>query len=262
MVLPYINMNPPQVYTCSPSWNPLPPRSPYHPSGSSYCTSPKHPVSCIESGLVIHFICDIIHVSMPFSQIIPPSPTDSKRLFYTSVSLLLSHIQGCRYHLSKFHIYALIYYIGEGNGNPLQYSRWRIPGMGEPGGLLSMGSCRVGHDWSDLAAPFNNITEWNDLLNMNNCTSFKSSFGDKVVCEYSSYIARCHSNTKFYDFMFQRFCILLVSLTFFIKKTVFTSLRYTRTLIFHFLFCSLKRQGKSLKLRVLIMRPKVSSTHE
>ena len=29
---------------------------------------------------------------------------------------------------------------------------WRIPGMGEPGGLLSMGSHRVGHDWSDLEA--------------------------------------------------------------------------------------------------------------
>ena len=29
---------------------------------------------------------------------------------------------------------------------------WRIPGIGEPGGLLSMGSHRVGHDWSDLAA--------------------------------------------------------------------------------------------------------------
>ena len=51
---------------------------------------------------------------MPFSQIIPPfpSPTESKRLFYTSVSLLLSHVQGYRYHLSKFHIYALVYFIG------------------------------------------------------------------------------------------------------------------------------------------------------
>jgi len=29
---------------------------------------------------------------------------------------------------------------------------WRIPGTGEPGGLLSVGSHRVGHDWSDLAA--------------------------------------------------------------------------------------------------------------
>ena len=29
---------------------------------------------------------------------------------------------------------------------------WRIPGAGEPGGLPSMGSHRLGHDWSDLAA--------------------------------------------------------------------------------------------------------------
>ena len=29
---------------------------------------------------------------------------------------------------------------------------WRIPGTEEPSGLLSMGSHRVGHDWSDLAA--------------------------------------------------------------------------------------------------------------
>ena len=29
---------------------------------------------------------------------------------------------------------------------------WRIPGTEEPGGLPSVGSHRVGHDWSDLAA--------------------------------------------------------------------------------------------------------------
>ena len=29
---------------------------------------------------------------------------------------------------------------------------WKIPWMKEPGGLLSMGSQRVGHNWSDLAA--------------------------------------------------------------------------------------------------------------
>ena len=29
---------------------------------------------------------------------------------------------------------------------------WRIPGTVEPDGLPSMGSHRVGHDWSDLAA--------------------------------------------------------------------------------------------------------------
>ena len=29
---------------------------------------------------------------------------------------------------------------------------WRVPGTGEPGGLLSMGSHRIGHDCSNLAA--------------------------------------------------------------------------------------------------------------
>ena len=76
---------------------------------------PVHqPVSCIEPGLATRFIYDIIHISMPFSQIISPSPSprESKRLFYTSVSLLLSRTQGYCYHLSKFHIYALVYCIG------------------------------------------------------------------------------------------------------------------------------------------------------
>ena len=97
-----------------PILNPPPISSLYHLSGSSQCTSPKYPVSCIEPRLAICFLYDIIHVSIPFSQIIPPSPspTESKRLFYTSVSLLLSRIQGYRYHLSKFHIYVLVYCIG------------------------------------------------------------------------------------------------------------------------------------------------------
>ena len=35
---------------------------------------------------------------------------------------------------------------------------WRIPGTGEPGGLPSMGSHTVGHDWSDLAAAAAELT--------------------------------------------------------------------------------------------------------
>ena len=88
-------MNPPRVYTCSPCWSPLPPPSPYHPSGSSECTSPKHPVSCIEPGLVIRFIYDIIRVSMPFSKIIPPSPspTESKCTWVPWLSVQFSSVQ-------------------------------------------------------------------------------------------------------------------------------------------------------------------------
>ena len=91
-----------------PILSPTPTSLPIHPSGSSQCTSPEYRVLCIKPGLAIHFTYDIIHVSMSFSQIIPPSssPTESKRLCYTSVSLLLSRIQGYRYLLSKFHIYA------------------------------------------------------------------------------------------------------------------------------------------------------------
>ena len=60
-------------------------------------------VSCIEPGQAIYFTYGNIHVSMLFSPITPPSPspTESKSLFFTSVSLLLSHIQGQCYHLGS-----------------------------------------------------------------------------------------------------------------------------------------------------------------
>ena len=50
------------------------------------------------------------------------------------------------------HLYFSLSHIGEGNGNPLQCSCLENPRDGEPGRLLSMGSHRVGHNWSALAA--------------------------------------------------------------------------------------------------------------
>ena len=92
------------------------PEPPSHlPPVPSLWVIPVHEpqASCIEPGLAICFLYDIIHVSVPFTQIVlpSPSPTESKRLFYTSVSLLLSRIQGYHYHLSKFHIYALVWWL-------------------------------------------------------------------------------------------------------------------------------------------------------
>ena len=63
---------------------------------------------------------------------------------------------------------------------------WRIPGTGEPGGLPSMGSHRVGHGWSDLAAA---AAAWHLkfmlqlLLGIVSCPYLGLSF-------YSSYIVR------------------------------------------------------------------------
>ena len=43
----------------------------------------------------------------------------------------------------------------------------RIPGMGEPGGLPSMGSHRVRHDWSDIAAvAAASIIDWKKSLSI------------------------------------------------------------------------------------------------
>ena len=59
-------------------------------------TIPLGPVSCIEPGLATRFIYDIIRISMPFSHIIPPSPspspTESKRLFLELFSISLPEV--------------------------------------------------------------------------------------------------------------------------------------------------------------------------
>ena len=48
--------------------------------------------------------------------------------------------------------YLLILLIWKLSLNGYYVLAWRIPGTGKPGGLPSMGSHRVGHNWSDLAA--------------------------------------------------------------------------------------------------------------
>ena len=52
----------------------------------------------------------------------------------------------------QLHFHFSLLCIGEGNATHSSVLAWRIPGTGEPGGLPSIGSHRVGHYWSDLAA--------------------------------------------------------------------------------------------------------------
>ena len=54
----------------------------------------------------------------------------------------------CRDFTFTFHFHALEKEVATHSG----VLAWRIPGMAEPGGLLSMGSYRVEHDWRNLAA--------------------------------------------------------------------------------------------------------------
>ena len=74
-----------------------PSQLPPHPIPLGHPSAPA--LSTLSHAWNLGWICftyDNIHVSVLSSRIIPPSsfPTESKRLFYTSVSLLLSHIQG------------------------------------------------------------------------------------------------------------------------------------------------------------------------
>ena len=48
---------------------------------------------------------------------------------------------------------------------------WRIPGTGEPGGLPSLGSHRVGRDWSDLAAWLSKFCSFSLLVRLLFCVA-------------------------------------------------------------------------------------------
>ena len=113
LVLPYINIHQPQVYMSSQSWNPshLPPHiiSLGHPSAPA--PSILYPSSNLDWRFISYMILYMFQCHSPKSSHPLPLP-ESKSLFYTSVSLLLFLIQGYRYHLSKFHIYALVYCLG------------------------------------------------------------------------------------------------------------------------------------------------------
>ena len=72
--------------------------------------------------------------------------------------------------------------IGEGNGNPLQCSCLENPRDGEPSGLPSLGSHRVGHDCSDLAAAFFRV----QLLHPYMTTGKNHSFDQMDLCWQSN----------------------------------------------------------------------------
>ena len=124
-------MNQPWVYMCLPTWILLAPPSPSHPSGVSQCTGFECPVSCIELGhMVIIYMFQCYSLKSSHPRLLPQSP------------------KVCSLYLCLFCCLAL----EKEMATHSSVLAWRIPGMGEPGGLPSVASHRVGHDWSDLAA--------------------------------------------------------------------------------------------------------------
>ena len=98
--------------------------------------------------IIYMFQCYFLKSSHP--HLLPQSPKDCLYIcVYVCVCVCFAvpHI-GSSLPFSKFHIYVLIYCIGLEKKMATHSSvlAWRIPETGEPGGLLSMGLHRVGHD--------------------------------------------------------------------------------------------------------------------
>ena len=134
---------------CSPSWTPshLPPHliPQGHPSAPALSTlSHASNLDWWSISHMIKYVFQCYSLKSSHPRLLP----ESKRLFLTSVFLLLSHTQGYHYHLSKFHIYALICCIGgEGKGTLLQYSCLENPIGGGDWWAAIQGLRRVGDDW-------------------------------------------------------------------------------------------------------------------
>ena len=81
---------------------------------------------------------------------------------------------------------------GRRNGNPLQYFTLRIPWTEEPGGLRSMGSPRVGHDWSNLTILLYFVSQWQrhhgSVCLLRRSGSSASTEGKRKMANVSEYI--------------------------------------------------------------------------
>ena len=113
---------------------------PQFSSVTQSCLTLHDPMGCSMPGLPIHHqLPELTHVHWVRDAIQPS---------HTLSSPSPSTFNLCQ-HQGLFKWVSSSYQVGEGNANPLQYSlAWKILWREEPGGLQSMGSQRVGHDWA------------------------------------------------------------------------------------------------------------------
>ena len=133
---------------------PIPPPTslPTHPSGSSQCTSPEHVSHASNLGW---WSVSKIHLTKRFN-----GEGNGNPLQYSCLENPMDRgawlIQS--WTRLRLHFHFSFSCIGEGKATHSSVLAWRIPGTGKPGGLPSMGSHRVRHDWSNLAAAVANVS--------------------------------------------------------------------------------------------------------
>ena len=103
-------------------------------------------------------------------------------------------VTGSRTRLSDFRFTFHIHALEKEMATHSSVLAWRIPGMGEPGGLPSMGSHRVGHDWRDLAAAAA-AAAGNPLYSLT-CRFLHSSTYDISLCSWLSQILPFYKETS------------------------------------------------------------------
>ena len=108
---------------------------------------------CFRGLLIINSFLAVISLFWGEGNVNPPqyfcleNPMDG-RAWWTTIHGVTKSRTGLRNFTFTFHSHAL----EKEMATHSSVFAWRIPGTREPGGLPSMGSQRVGHDWSDLAA--------------------------------------------------------------------------------------------------------------
>ena len=120
----------------------------------------------------------------------------------------------------RLHFHFSLSCIGEGNGNPLQCSCLENPTDRKPCGLPSLGSHRVGHDWSDLA-PAASLILW--------LKSKSIMISLHLTYHLGHSLAMCLTNSCWYmenDTYFQRRCQPL-------KQRCFVAVVSNKTMLQH-----------------------------
>ena len=91
-------------------------------------------------------------ITLPFSRALLSSE-ETERLNLVNEELIVSAVHGVAKSRTRLSNFTFTFHFPALEKEMATHSSvlaWRIPGTGEPGGLLSMGLHRVGYDWSDL----------------------------------------------------------------------------------------------------------------